>query len=91
MPLYRLSNSKGDNVLTTDTNLRSSLQSQGYQDNGVIGYVASSQISGTQPLYQMSSADGTSHFYTTNASERAQVLGRGWKDQGTSGFIWTQP
>jgi hypothetical protein len=91
VPLYRLSNSKGDNVLTTDANLKSTLQGQGYQDNGVVGYVASTQIAGTQPLYQLSSADGASHFYTTNATERAGVLSRGWKDQGTSGFVWTQP
>jgi len=90
-PLYRLSNSKGDNVLTTDANLKSMLQAQGYQDNGVVGYVASSQIAGTQPLYQLSTADGATHFYTTNTSERAQVLSGGWKDQGMSGFIWTQP
>jgi hypothetical protein len=91
VPLYRLSNSKGDNVLTTDANLKSTMQGQGYQDNGVVGYVASSQLPGTEPLYQLSSPDGASHFYTANASERAQVLSRGWKDQGTSGYIWTQP
>jgi hypothetical protein len=91
VPLYRLSNSKGDNVLTTDANLKSMLQGQGYQDNGVAGYVASTQLPGTEPLYQLSSADGATHFYTTNATERAQVLSRGWKDQGMSGFVWTQP
>jgi hypothetical protein len=91
VPLYRMSNSKGDNVLTTDANLKSALQSQGYQDNGVVGYVASSQMAGTQPLYQLSSPDGASHFYTASATERGEVLGRGWKDQGQSGFIWSQP
>ena len=91
VPLYRLSNSAGDNVLTTDANLKSSLQSQGYQDNGVVGYVASTQLAGTQPLYQLSSANGANHFYTTSASEHAQVLGGGWRDQGISGYIWTQP
>jgi hypothetical protein len=90
-PLYRLSNSKGDNVLTTDPNLKSMLQGQGYQDNGVVGYVASTQLPGTEPLYQLSNADGGTHFYTTNATERAQVLSRGWKDQGMSGFVWIQP
>jgi hypothetical protein len=90
-PLYRLTNDKGDTILTTDANLRASAQSQGYRDGGVIGYVATSQVGGTQPLYQVSNADGSQHFYTTNAGERDQILGRGWKDQGTSGFVWTQP
>lgn len=91
VPLYRLSNSRGDNVLTTDANLKSMLQGQGYQDNGVVGYVASTQMAGTQPLYQLSTADGATHFYTTNPTERAQIMGRGWKDQGMSGFVWAQP
>jgi hypothetical protein len=47
-------------------------------------------VAGTQPLYQTSTADGLQHFYTTSSSERDQILGRGWKDQGISGFIWTQ-
>jgi hypothetical protein len=89
-PLYRLSNSKGDTLLTTDGNLRASAQGQGYKDEGVVGYVATQQVAGTQPLYQSSTADGLQHFYTTSSSERDQILGRGWKDQGISGFIWTQ-
>lgn len=89
-PLYRLSNSKGDMVLTADPNVRATMLSQGYKDEGAIGYVATSQVAGTQPLYQISSADGASHFYTTSAGERDQVIGRGWKDQGTIGYVWTQ-
>ncbi|MGZ4829184.1 MAG: fibronectin type III domain-containing protein [Candidatus Angelobacter sp.] len=89
-PLYRLSSSKGDTLLTTDANLRASAQGQGYKDEGIIGYVASQQVAGTLPLYQTSTADGLQHFYTTSSSERDQILGRGWKDQGISGFIWTQ-
>jgi len=91
VPLYRLSNSKGDTILTVDANTRSTFQRQGYQDNGVVGYVASSQMAGTQPLYQISSPDGANHFYTASGTEHAEVVGRGWKDEGTSGYIWTQP
>jgi uncharacterized protein DUF5648 len=91
VPLYRLTNSKGDNLLTTDANQRATFQRQGYQDKGVVGYVATSPIAGAQPLYQVSSADGATHFYTANAGEQAGVLGQGWKDQGTIGYVWTQP
>ncbi|HET9838482.1 MAG TPA: fibronectin type III domain-containing protein [Candidatus Angelobacter sp.] len=91
VPLYRLTNAKGDNVLTTDPGERSMMAGHGYQDNGVVGYVASSQIAGTQPLYQLSTPDGATHFYTTGTSERDQVIGRGWKDEGISGYVWTQP
>jgi hypothetical protein len=89
-PLYRLSNGKGDMVLTADPNLRATMQSQGYKDEGPVGYIATSQLAGTQPFYQITSPDGANHFYTTNAGERDQVVGRGWKDQGTIGYVWTQ-
>ncbi len=89
-PLYRLSNGKGDMVLTADPNLRATMQSQGYKDEGPVGYIATSQLAGTQPFYQITSPDGANHFYTTSAGERDQVVGRGWKDQGTIGYVWTQ-
>jgi len=89
-PLYRLSNGKGDMVLTADPNLRATMQSQGYKDEGPVGYIATSQLAGTQPFYQVTSPDGANHFYTTSAGERDQVVGRGWKDQGTIGYVWTQ-
>jgi purple acid phosphatase-like protein/uncharacterized protein DUF5648 len=91
VPLYRLSNSKGDSILTVDANTRGTFQGQGYQDNGVVGYVATSQMAGTQPLYQISSPDGANHFYTASGTEHAQVVSRGWKDEGTVGYIWSQP
>ena len=90
VPLYKLSNSKNDTILTTDANFRAQAQGQGYRDGGIVGYVASSQQAGTQPLYQVSSGDGASHFYTTNSGERDQVIAKGWKDQGTIGYVWTQ-
>ena len=89
-PLYRLSNGKGDMVLTTDPNLRATMQGQGYKDEGPVGYIATSQLAGTQPFYQITSPDGANHFYTTSAGERDQVVGRGWKDEGTIGYVWTQ-
>ena len=89
-PLYRLSNGKGDMVLTADPNLHATMQSQGYKDEGPVGYIATSQLAGTQPFYQITSPDGANHFYTTSAGERDQVVERGWKDQGTIGYVWTQ-
>lgn len=89
-PLYRLSNASGDVLLTTDGNLRSSAQGQGYKDGGIVGYVATQQVAGTQPLMVVSNANGTSHFYTTNPSEKDQAVARGGKDQGIAGFVWSQ-
>jgi uncharacterized protein DUF5648/purple acid phosphatase-like protein len=92
VPLYRLVNANGDNLLTIDANEKASAISSGYRDHGIVGYVASSQVAGTQPFYRMATSNGATHFYTASAGEHSQVIGQGgWVDQGTAGYIWTQP
>jgi hypothetical protein len=66
------------------------MQARGYHDMGTVGYVESSQVAGTQPLYRMVRPDGSAHFYTTSATERAQFVAQGWKDEGIAGYIWAQ-
>jgi hypothetical protein len=90
VPLYRMTGSNGDTLLTQDGNERAAMQAHGYRDNGIIGYIATSQAPGTQPLYQLSSADGSAHLYTTSSSEKAQFQSQGWKDQGLVGYIYQQ-
>jgi hypothetical protein len=90
VPLYRMTGSNGDTLLTQDGNERAAMQTHGYRDNGIIGYIATSQAPGTQPLYQLSSADGSAHLYTTSSSEKAQFQSQGWKDQGLVGYIYQQ-
>ena len=90
VPLYRMTGSNGDTVLTLDANEHTSMQAHGYRDAGIVGYVSSSQAPGTQPLYRLSNAQGDAHFYTTSASERQQFLSQGFKDEGTVGYIWPQ-
>jgi hypothetical protein len=90
VPLYRMTGSNGDTLLTQDGNERAAMQAHGYRDNGIIGYIATSQAPGTQPLYQLSIADGSAHLYTTSSSEKAQFQSQGWKDQGLVGYIYQQ-
>jgi hypothetical protein len=85
-----MTGSNGDTLLTQDGNERAAMQAHGYRDNGIIGYIATSQAPGTQPLYQLSSADGSAHLYTTSSSEKAQFQSQGWKDQGLVGYIYQQ-
>ncbi len=92
VPLYRLKSAAGDEMLTTDANEKASAASSGYTDQGILGYISSTEQPGTQPLFKVTSTDGKGHFYTTNASERDQLIGRGWgSNQGTVGYLWTQP
>ena len=49
------------------------MQAHGYRDDGIVGYIASTQAPGTQPLYRLSSPDGSAHLYTTSASEKVAI------------------
>jgi len=90
VPLYRMTGSNGDTLLTQASNERSTMMARGYSDNGIVGYIASTQAPGTQPLYRLSSPDGGAHFYTTTATEKAQFQSQGWRDEGVVGYIYQQ-
>lgn len=91
VPLYRMTGSNGDTLLTQASNERASMQAHGYSDNGIVGYIASTQAPGTMPLYRLSSSDGSAHFYTASAAEKAQFQSQSWKDEGVVGYIYQQP
>jgi hypothetical protein len=90
VPLYRMTGSNGDTLLTQAGSEQTAMQAHGYRDNGIIGYIATTQAPGTQPLYQLSSSDGSAHLYTTSSSEKSQFESQGWKDQGLVGYIYQQ-
>jgi hypothetical protein len=85
VPLYR-----GDNPGNQDQHVYTTNQGEitgaGWTPAGTVGFVATSQESGTEPLYRILLANGD-HFYTTSASERGTVLGQGGKDEGIVGYI----
>ncbi len=89
-PLYRMSSRNGDFLLTTDTNDINRMEGFGYRNQGVIGYIAITQMPGTQPFYRLVKPDGSGHFFTANPEERAQVLQSGWRDEGITGYVWPQ-
>ena len=89
VPLYRMF-ANGDHFYTTNASERSSLGSS-YRDEGIAGYLATSQIAGTQPFYRMlrQGNNMNDHLYTANASEHQSVLGQGYHDEGVIGYIAT--
>ena len=89
-PIYRLA-INGDHLYTTSSSERASLASGGYHDEGVLGYLATSQVSGTQPLYRLSKSQGTlsTRVYTSNPSERQGVIGTGYHEDGPIGYLAT--
>ena len=83
---------RGDNPGIKDMHLYTTNQSEitaaGWTPVGTVGYVATSQESGTAPLYRILLGNGD-HFYTPSADERNTVLGQGGKDEGIVGYIAT--
>lgn len=109
IPLYRAStfNFSGKNDCQKDSNAcdhlytidpneydATNLARSGYVQEGITGYVMSSQVSGTTPFYRLYSGGLVDHFYTTNRTERNNFLSDpkgGWSDQGISGYLYTGP
>jgi hypothetical protein len=83
VPLNRgVNSSTGAHAYST-----SSLPS-GFNQEGVAGYVMSSQVDGTTPLYGLVSPTGE-YFLTADTNERNSFMSSGGRDAGTMGYIAT--
>jgi len=91
VPLYRMYGPNGDMLLTVEQDAVAKMRSYNYRDDGILGYVAATQMPGTQVLFALVNQDGSLHFFTTSERERRQFLRRGWQELGPAGYIWTQP
>jgi hypothetical protein len=90
VPLYRMYGPNGDMLLTVEQGAVATMRGYGYRDDGILGYVAATQMPGTQVLFALVNQDGSLHFFTTSERERRQFLRRGWQELGPAGYIWTQ-
>src|SRR5436305_240 len=92
-PLYRLSSPAGhDRLYTTSTAERDQALQHGFKDEGIAGYIATSQVPGTLPLYRLVKQNGASseHFYTDNDSERDRAISQlGFRLEGIAGYVPT--
>jgi hypothetical protein len=90
VPLYRMYGPNGDMLLTVEPDAVAKMRTYNYREDGILGYVAATQVPGTQVLFALVNQDGSLHFFTTSESERRQFLRRGWQELGPAGYIWTQ-
>jgi hypothetical protein len=60
-------------------------------DEGALGWIATSALPETVPLYRLFRGSAPDHFYTTSDSERAYAIGLGYADEGVAGWVWTHP
>ena len=91
VPLYRMYGPNGDMLLTVEQDAVAKMRGYGYREDGILGYVAGTQMPGTQTLFALVNQDGSLHFFTASERERRQFLHRGWQELGPAGYIWTQP
>ena len=87
VPLYRcLTPSTPDHFLST-------LQScEGATNQGQLGYIATTQISGTVPLYRLYRYGWGNTFYTLSAAEADNaVVQYSYTPQGVTGYVYTTP
>lgn len=92
VPLYRLTSAAGmDRLYTTSPQERDRAQGEGYKFEGVAGFVSSSQVPGTEPLYRLvrqTANNKTEHFYTTSAAERDNaVRAYHFREEGIAGYV----
>jgi hypothetical protein len=88
-PLYAMSHANSDFFYTTDANERQQAIQAGWTDNGIIGYIATNQQTGTVPMYRMTGPNNL-NFYTSDPTEHAQAASQGWHDVGVVGYIWSK-
>ena len=96
VPLYRLSNAPGIHFYTTSVaEKENAVQSKGYRDEGVAGYVLPKKAHGSVPLFHLSSVtkgwDGgvvsDKHFYSTEKAEIDKAVAQGWKTEEVVGYV----
>lgn len=75
-------------ALTADSSEAASLQSQGWQLDGTLGYVARQKTASTVPLYRLSHDAFNLNLYSTKAPGDNVLIDRfGWRDAGVVSYV----
>jgi hypothetical protein len=88
VPFYRCLLMSGFHFYTTDSGCEGA---QGAKNEGSLGYIATSALCGSTPLYRLYDATNGDHFYTVSASESATAQSNGYVLESTAGYVWTTP
>lgn len=85
-PLYRcFIASNGHHFVTVDGNC----EAANVPAEGILGYIATSQLAGTVPLYRALNPWSGNRVSTTEQSEYLSLTrDQGWVDEGITGYVW---
>ncbi|MDE5758547.1 MAG: BspA family leucine-rich repeat surface protein, partial [Allobaculum sp.] len=88
--VYRLCNpNTGEHHYTTDKNEYDTLQTYGWEQEGIGFYSADPQVSDIAVVYRLfnpKANDAGSHHYTMNEQERNTLVNSGWRDEGIAWY-----
>jgi hypothetical protein len=85
VPLYRALNpATNTHTYVTDT----SQIPPGFKEEGTVGYLMKSKISGTEGVYRLTNPNGD-NFYTVDTRERDSAVKMGYTDNGVIGYAAT--
>ena len=88
VPFYRCLLMSGFHFYTTDSGCEGAA---GAKNEGSLGYIATSAVCGSTPLYRLYDGTNGDHFYTVSASESASAQQQGYILESTAGYVWTTP
>jgi len=94
VPLYRAFQPDAiDHFYTTSfSEWRRATKHDGFQPEGITGYVFRVQQPGTVPLYRLYNSQDTNHFYTTDAPEKDYAVANlGYRSEGVAGWVYPNP
>lgn len=89
VPFYRcFHTSQGRHLYTTSA----SCDTWGsFYREGIMGYIATTQIPGSTPLYRSYFPNLNDHFYTTSQTEHTNAVAAGHQARGIAGYVFTSP
>jgi hypothetical protein len=86
VPLYRLVDANGGHFYTTSTKEKNSVMTNlGFTLEGNIGYVFSTEVTGSVPLYRYYNSGVNMHFYTIHPENESLS---GWTAEGVIGYAF---
>jgi hypothetical protein len=86
VPLYRLYSATGGHFYTTSAKEKNSvIQNLGFTLEGNIGYIFSSQVTGSLPLSRYYHSKFNKHFYTIHPENESLS---GWTSEGVIGYAF---
>lgn len=91
VPYYRLYNpNSGEHHYTTDANEYTVLETIGWIQEDIDGYVFASQVTGSEPLYRLYNPNDGLHLWTMDINERDVLIDLGWVDEGIACYVFSE-